>query len=255
MPNLVELQNGFDQDAKIGHKSKTDDFFGYKNHIAVTEEEQLITALEVTDGNAADTKSFKALVDKTTRNGVEINEVIGDTAYSGVKNLEHAKSLGINVISKLNPRVGSIEKSDNYVFFNKDANTYECKNGCLATTKKCGYHKKNGSQKIEFSFSATDCKKCPYFKKCVGKKTNPYRRICETIMLPIYDEQKKFQETEYFKERYRRRGIIEGKNADLKQNCGLKRTHGTGLHAMKIQAFLTVFTANVRKITRLATGV
>ena len=255
LPNLKELQSGYEEDAKIGHKSKTDEFFGYKNHIAMTEDEQLITALEVTDGNAADTKSFKDLVDKSIKNGVEINEVIGDTAYSGIKNLEHAKSLGIDLVSKLNPRVGSIEKSDNYVFFNKDAGTYECRNGCLATTKKCGYHKKNSSQKIEFSFSATDCKKCPYFKKCVGNKANPYRRICDTVVLPLYEKQKEFQETEYFKQRYRRRGIIEGKNADLKQNYGLKRTHGTGLFAMKVQAFLTAFTANARKITRLASGV
>jgi transposase len=254
LPNLAELQNGYEHTAKIGHKSKTDEFFGYKNHIAITEDEQFITALEITDGNAADTKSFEALVGKSIGNGIEVSEVIGDTAYSGVKNLKYAQSLEISVISKLNPRVGSIEKSDNYVFFNKDANTYECKNGCLATTKKCGYHKKNGSQKIEFSFRATDCKKCPYFKKCVGQKANPYRRICDTITLPIYDKQKNFQETEYFKKRYQRRGLIEGKNAELKQNYGLKRTYGTGLFSMKVQAFLTAFTANARKITRLATG-
>jgi transposase len=255
LPNLKELQSGYEQDAKIGHKSKTDEFFGYKNHIAMTENEQFITALEVTDGNAADTKSLQTLVNKTQTNGVEIAEIIGDTAYSAKDNLDFAKAQEIAMISKLNPKVGSTEKSDKYVFFNKDSGTYECKNGCLATAKKCGFHKKNGSRKIEFSFSAVECKKCPYFKKCVGEKANPYRRICDTVTLPIYEEQKAFAQTEYFKERYRRRGIIEGKNADLKQNYGLKRTHGTGLFAMKVQSFLTAFTANTVKITRLAAGV
>jgi transposase len=254
LPNLKELQSSYEKDAKIGHKSKTDEFFGYKNHIAMTEDEQLITALEVTNGNAADTKSFENIIDKTLETGIEVIEIIGDTAYSGKSNLQYSKDKNIKLISKLNPRVGSIEKFDNYVFFNKDAGTYECKNGCLAAMQKSG-NLRSGGQKIEFNFRSLDCKNCTYFKKCVGEKTKPFRRVYSSEMAKIYDEQKVFQETDYFKERYRRRPIIEGKNADLKQNYGLKRTHGTGLFSMKVQAFLTAFTANARKITRLATGV
>ncbi|MEG1846678.1 MAG: transposase, partial [Oscillospiraceae bacterium] len=77
LPNLTELQSGYEKDAKIGHKSKTDEFFGYKNHIAMTENEQLITALEITNGNAADTKSFENIANKTLENGIEITEIIG----------------------------------------------------------------------------------------------------------------------------------------------------------------------------------
>lgn len=59
----------------------------------------------------------------------------------------------INIISKLKENVGSKEFSDEYIVFNKDADTYECINGCLAKKHRV---RKNGS--IEYSFYRCDCK-------------------------------------------------------------------------------------------------
>lgn len=73
LPNLMELQSANDSDAKIGHKSETDEFFGFKNHIAVTENEQLITGLVVTNGNESDTHHFKELIEQSIENGIELN--------------------------------------------------------------------------------------------------------------------------------------------------------------------------------------
>jgi hypothetical protein len=35
LPNLVELQSANDEDAKIGHKSEDNDFFGYNKAIKI----------------------------------------------------------------------------------------------------------------------------------------------------------------------------------------------------------------------------
>ena len=78
LPHLKELQNANDDEAKIGHKSEKDDFFGYKNHIAVTEDEQFITALVVTNGNESDTPHFEKLVEQSVERGVDFDEVLGD---------------------------------------------------------------------------------------------------------------------------------------------------------------------------------
>ena len=49
------IQSAEDLEATIGHKSKENSFFGYKNHLAINDE-RLITGIEVTTGRAADTK-------------------------------------------------------------------------------------------------------------------------------------------------------------------------------------------------------
>lgn len=248
LPHLKELQNINDNEAKIGHKSENDGFFGYKNHIAVTEDEQLITALVVTNGNESDTPHFEKLVEKSVENGVDFDEVLGDTAYSSAKNLEFAKSKKIKVVSKLHPNTNATEKSTEFIHFNKDANTFECICGHLA--------KKNNPtkcEKVSFNFTSNFCKNCLHKKNCITNKSDKYKRICLSENFEIYKKQAVFQQTDYFKERYRRRPIIEGKNADLKGNYGLGRTRGTGLFSMKVQSFVTAFCANVVKITKLAT--
>ena len=50
--------------------------------------ERIVTALEVTSGEAPDGKYLPSLVEKTKEAGVEVKEVIGDKAYSGKENLE-----------------------------------------------------------------------------------------------------------------------------------------------------------------------
>jgi IS5 family transposase len=251
-PNLMELQSANDNDAKIGHKSENGEFFGFKNHIAITENEQLITGLIVTNGNESDTHHFEELIEQSIENGVEVHEVLGDTAYSSAKNLEIAEEKNIKVISKLHPRVGALKKSTQYVHFNKDADTFECLMGNLANRHN-PRKRKRGLSDVEFSFLAAHCKNCPHKKDCVTNKSDTYKRIWLTSKPDTHVKQAEFQQTEYFKERYRRRPLIEGKNADLKGNYGLGRTRGTGLLSMKLQSFLTAFTANVVKITKLAT--
>ncbi|ECM9711831.1 transposase, partial [Salmonella enterica subsp. enterica serovar Infantis] len=80
------ILSAIDPDARFGWKSSSKSFFGYKEHIAMTEEE-IITALEVTPGSTDDGKQLPALLEQTTANGVTVNEIIADTAYSGKDNL------------------------------------------------------------------------------------------------------------------------------------------------------------------------
>lgn len=62
------------------NKTVNSTFYGYKNHLAMTEE-RIITAVKVTDGAQPDGNQLRELIDKTISNGVEVNEVIGDMAY------------------------------------------------------------------------------------------------------------------------------------------------------------------------------
>jgi hypothetical protein len=47
--DLEHLKNGSDEDARVGHKTADSSFFGYKTHLAMSEE-RIITAAVVTSG-------------------------------------------------------------------------------------------------------------------------------------------------------------------------------------------------------------
>lgn len=55
------IRSAVDPDARFGWKSSTKSFFGYKEHLAMTEEE-FITAVEVTPGTSDDGKELPVLM-------------------------------------------------------------------------------------------------------------------------------------------------------------------------------------------------
>ena len=90
------------------------------------ENESLLTT--VTSGEKTDGKELPELVRKSREAGMEVEMVIGDTAYSEQKNIEAAQDGGYELISRLNSIItqGNRTKKDEFEF-NKDAGMYQCK--------------------------------------------------------------------------------------------------------------------------------
>jgi hypothetical protein len=122
-----KLSFSTDPDARVGHKSADSSFFGFKTHIAMSDE-RIITAAIVTTGEKSDGKYLEELVKKSKETGMVINTVIGDTAYSEKDNIQYAKKAEFQLVSKLNPLItqGKRAKEDEFEF-NKDAGMYVCK--------------------------------------------------------------------------------------------------------------------------------
>ena len=138
-----------DQDAKTGHKTSDTSFFGYKTHIAMTED-RIITSAIITSGEKPDGKELVSLIEKTKAAGIEVEAVIGDTAYSEKPNLEYGKEQKIEIISRLHPVIMSgFRKDDNGFYFNKDAGLYVCPQGHMANrVRHCVYKKHPEKTKI-----------------------------------------------------------------------------------------------------------
>jgi hypothetical protein len=79
-----------DTDAKTGHKSADSSFFGYKTHLAMTDE-RIITAAVVTSGEKGDGPELPKLLEISKQNGIVVDTIIGDAAYSGKENLSLAR--------------------------------------------------------------------------------------------------------------------------------------------------------------------
>ncbi|WP_156417423.1 transposase, partial [Paenibacillus etheri] len=96
--HVEHLQFSNDPDARVGHKTADSSFFGYKTHLAMNEE-RIITAAVVTTGEKSDGKQLQTLIEKSRKTGMEINTVIGDTAYSEKENIQYAKQNELQLVS------------------------------------------------------------------------------------------------------------------------------------------------------------
>jgi transposase len=249
--DLEQLQISEDQDAKIGHKSADSSFFGYKTHIAMTEE-RIITAAIVTTGEKNDGKQLQTLIEKSKATGMEVKSVIGDMAYSEKDNIVYTKGNRIELIAKLNPLItqGARKKEDEFLF-NKDAGMYVCKAGHMAIRKaRQGKKGVSNNQTHTYHFDLEKCKKCPFKEGCYteGAKSKTYS---VSIKSAEHTEQMAFQESEYFKEKAKERYKIEAKNSELKHRHGYDVATSSGLLGMELQGAMAIFTVNLKRILKL----
>lgn len=241
-----------DGDARLGHKTSDTVYFGYKTHIAMTEE-RIITAATVTSGEKGDGPQLPELIEQSHKNGMkDIDTIIGDTAYSGNSNLEEAKKKDIKIVAKLSPSISHGARSEADKFeYNKDAGMFVCPAGHLAIRKaKKSSKSKNKNQRIEYYFDIKKCKLCSKRDGCYkeGAKTKGYSISIKT---EEQNSQIEFQDSEYFKDKIKERYKIEAKNAELKHVFGYDRAKSYGLSCMQMQGAITIFASNVKRILKL----
>ena len=240
-----------DTDAKIGHKSADSSFFGYKTHMAMTEE-RIITAAIVTSGEKGDGPELPKLLEISQENGIDVDTVIGDAAYSGKENLKLTHEQDIKVVAKLNPSIaqGTRKKEDKFDY-NKDADMFVCPAGHLAVRKARQGKKNIGENQLDtYYFDVEKCKICPLKNGCYkeGAKSKTYS-VC--IKSAHHQEQLAFQETDHFKEKARHRYKIEAKNSELKNVHGYRRATSYGINNMQMQGAIAIFTVNLKRILKL----
>lgn len=253
--NNYNLALSKDTDARVGHKTADTSFFGYKTHIAMTPE-RIITAAKITSGEKHDGKQLPDLIEKTQKAGIEIKEIIGDSAYAEKDNLKLVSEKKIRLIAKLNKTITHGNRRNSNKFeFNKDAGMYVCQAGHMAIKKSYNLsaEKHHQNNKEVYHFDVEKCKICPYKEGCYkeGAKSKSY---AVTIKSKIHIKQAKFQNTKYFQKRYKERYKIEAKNAEIKQNFGYKQCTTEGLCGMQIQGALTLFAVNLKRIIKLSTN-
>lgn len=240
-----------DTDAKMGHKSAESSFLGYKTHLAMTEE-RIITAAVVTSGEKGDGPELPELLEISQENGIDVDTVIGDAAYSGKENIKLTAEQNIKIVAKLNPSITQgFRKEEDKFDYNKDADMFVCPAGHMAIRKARQGKKNRGTNQADtYYFDVEKCKTCPLRKGCYkeGAKTKTYS---VSIKSNIHTEQIAFQETDYFKEKTKHRYKIEAKNSELKNVHGYGRASSYGITNMQMQGAIAIFTVNLKRIIKL----
>ena len=250
--DLEQLRISQDQDARVGHKSADSSFFGYKTHLAMTEE-RIITAAIITTGEKNDGKQLQKLIEKSKVAGMNVQTVIGDTAYSEKENIAYSKDNNMELVAKLNPQItqGGRKKEEEFEF-NKDAGMYVCKAGHMAIRKARQGRKGVGKNQVDtYYFDIEKCKKCPFREGFYtdGAKSKTYS---VSMKSDEHKEQMAFQESEYFQEKSKERYKIEAKNSELKHRHGYDVATSSGLLGMELQGAMAIFAVNLKRILKLS---
>lgn len=244
---IRQIRSKDDEDARFGHKTPTSTFFGYKTHIAMSED-RIITGIEVTDGSKPDGLQLPALLERSKENGVEVKEIVGDMAYVSDDNLTICDENDVILYAKTNSAVAAaanrgLEEGFSY---NKDAHMLQCPAGHLAMR---GEKKQasNGNTYCKYCFDAKKCKSCPLKSSCkVGKsKTHTYN---VTQVNDINRARLEFENSDTFSNKLSIRQRIEEKNGEMKTAHGFRRADSVGLVAMRLQAYFTAIVVNMKRI-------
>ncbi len=246
-----EKQIDNEEGAEVGYKSEDNSFYGYKTHAAINDD-RLIVGATLTPGNCSDTKEMSKVIDTVVANGVAIENLVGDGAYSSYNNIMYAKEKGINLVSSLNTIITGSQNTDRDGFiFNKDSNGYICPNGehSIRINRKNGKNEGDG-EIFTFFFDVDKCKTCPLQSGCYkeGSKT-------KSKTYTVMNKEKKEhlvkmelpENVQLRKDRYK----VEAKFGELKNTLNYQSARYSGISGMTIQAGVSIFTSNMKRIMKL----
>jgi hypothetical protein len=159
-----------DPEARHGHKTSHRGFDGYKGHIAVDPDVEVITATAVTAGNVGDVEPVTGLIADLTdpTAATDTAAVYGDAAYGAGEVLQRLDSAGIDAKTKVQPPVAPTGKftKDRFDINLRDA-TVTCPGGTTIPIRPVKGHARHAG-KADFG---TACATCPLRGQCTDSKT------------------------------------------------------------------------------------
>jgi len=196
-----------DEDARVGYKTKTDSFFGYKTEFTMLTDEIIITAVNVHNGAYVDGSDIKTLIEKTKKGKINITEFYGDKAYFRKHILDEIRELGATAYIPVSETVYRIDELKHT--YNKDADEWYCSEGNKTVEKKKKKRKKSGQEYelYKYLFQKEYCQKCHKHDECIGKGSRKTLDI--GLNTPEFYQISQWQKTEEFKEKYKQRAYQE----------------------------------------------
>lgn len=252
-----KLISFIDPDARVGNKTKGNLKRGYKDHILIDEESEIILSSEQTPFNEGDEIHLIDLVTKVHGTfGLKPEEVSADTVYGTTGNRAFLKDNKITAdirfrdFSEHEYKVFDIKKFD----VTEDLKSVTCPNGCLTTNLRIRETKK-GSNEIIVKFSEDQCQHCPLREQCLETQKAKMRTLKLSTRYDAVTKDIHRNNTEEFKKASDKRYIVERRFATLVRNNSLRRCRFLMLNGTRIHINLANTACNiVRMVNLLWTG-
>jgi Transposase DDE domain len=161
-----------DPQARHGHKTNHRGFDGYKGHIAIDPDVEIIAATAVTAGNTGDAEPVTDLLgdlfaDPSTGDDEPAAIAYGDAAYGAAEVLQQLNAAGIQARVKVQAPVAPAGQFTKDQFdINLDAGTVTCPNQVTVPIRRVTGHARHAGQ-AQF---ATACATCPLAARCTTAK-------------------------------------------------------------------------------------
>jgi hypothetical protein len=152
-----------DPEARHGHKSQNRRFDGYKTHVSIDPDSELLDEVAVTPANTPDRDAVDDLLAPSAADD-DKPEVVGDSAYADGDTRDRLGKRGYEIRAKVPPtrnRGGRFTKDQFDV--NLDTGTVTCPAGVPVTITPAG----RGGGKASF---AAHCATCPLRKGCTAAR-------------------------------------------------------------------------------------
>jgi transposase len=243
-----------DPEMRHGRKSSSRRFDGHKAAIAVDAESQLITAVEILAGNAADSEKALDLTTASEENtGLDVEETIGDCAYGSGNTRQAFADEDRKLVAKVSRhgRRGQIPKEA----FRIDVEKMTCTCPAGQTTQtliKAGkWTDRHGKkhQRWAFLFDADVCSGCTRRSECIKAKGSQGRSIRLHPQERLLQEARELQESAAFQEYRQIRQAAEHRLGRLVQ-LGMRQARYFGRRKTLFQLLMAATVANLTLVAR-----
>ena len=238
-----------DPEMRHGRKSSSKRFDGHKAAIAVDVESQLITAVDVLPGNAADASPALSLTEASEHNtALEAEETVGDCAFGDGNTRQEFADAGRKLVAK----VANLGRKDQFpksqFHIDLQAMTCTCPAGhTTASLIPTGFWLDKEGQKQprkSFAFPSAVCASCPLRPQCILAKTKRGRWIQLHPQEELLQQARAFQKSPEFQPYRQMRQTAEHRLARLVQ-LGIRQARYFGRRKTLFQLLMAATVANL----------
>ncbi len=223
-----------DPEVRHGHKSSGKNYTGHKAHVAVADS-GVVTHVDVTKPSTPEGAKVAEAVRETEDNtGCEVDEVLGDCAYSTRESIRQAEEVGVPIKSKMpSPPKGRFGAGDFEVSADR------CSATCPGGVQSAKVRRNKDAYLHEWP--EEQCRVCPLRDRC----TRARRR---TLLVPVDFHERRAKEryarSTEGKHHLRLRMVVEHAIGRLK-NLGARQARYFGRRKTRVQWVLAAAVANL----------
>jgi len=244
-----------DPEMRHGRKSASRRFDGHKLDVISDEDSELILGVDVRAGNAADGEGAAPLLGRVQDvDGVEVDTLLGDMAYSDGDVREAVEEQGAELVAKVPPvtNSGRFPKTAFHIRLDPDparpglfTGTVTCPAGnTTSDAHPTRDHKRRPA--TEFVFAAEECAACPLRDQCTTSRRG--RKITVGRHEPRIAAARAAQAQPETRALLRRRSKVERK-IDHLQDLGMRQARYRGRRRTRLQALLAATVANFKRLS------
>lgn len=229
------LASFVDPEARIGHTSSTRTFAGYKVHVSQDTTSELVTSLEVLSGNAHEGHAIERLLEQDIERNVHHRGLAADALYDNYGTYTQAQN---QEMTPYIPCKRKTKRADNFDY-DADHDQLICPQGKRSTGK---VQREGGDV---YRFSVHDCARCTQH----GCK-QPSKQHAEVYLSHVEKVRRTISKQE-MAEAMQERKKVERKFGHAKRHHGMAITRYRRRWRMGIQAVMTFFVINTKRMVKL----